>query len=148
VARPAEATAALDFDLPELTGPRVRLGGLRGHVVLVNVWATWCAPCREEMPALDALARELGPQGLVVLGVNYKEDRARVEAFAREQALRFPILLDEDGAVGARYQVFALPTTLVVDRRGMLAGTVLGIRDWTGRDARAYLRQLLAAAGA
>jgi thiol-disulfide isomerase/thioredoxin len=148
VTRPAAAVSAADFDLADLAGRRVRLRDLRGQVVLVNFWATWCGPCREEMPALATLARELGPRGLAVLGVNYQEPRAKVEAFAREQGLTFPILLDENGAAGAAAQVFALPTTLVVDRRGRLVGTVLGIRDWTGRDARAYLGGLLAARGA
>jgi thiol-disulfide isomerase/thioredoxin len=145
VARPAEPTAAWDLELPDLAGRPVRLRDLRGRVVLLNFWATWCAPCREEMPALDTLARELGTQGLTVVGVNYKESKSQIDAFVREGGLGFTMLLDADGSVTERYRVFALPVTVVVDRRGMLVGTVLGIRDWASSDARAYLGRLLAA---
>jgi peroxiredoxin len=144
VSRPAETIVAPDVELPDLSGRPARLRDFRGRVVLLNFWATWCAPCREEMPALQLLAQELGPQGLTVVGVNVKEPRSKVEAFVREHELRFPVLLDADGRVGQAYQVFALPATFIVDRRGSLVGTVLGIRDWAGPDARAYLRQLLA----
>jgi peroxiredoxin len=95
------------------------------------------------MPALATLARELGPRGLAVIGVNYKESKREVQAFVQEQKLGFPILLDDGGQVAKRYQVFALPVTVLVDRRGMVAGTVLGIRDWVAPDARAYLDRLL-----
>ncbi len=144
VSRPAETIAAPDFELHDLAGQAVRLRDFRGRVVLLNFWATWCVPCREEMPALQGLAQELGPRGLAVVGVNLKEPRSRVEAFVREHGLRFPVLLDAEGRSSERYQVFALPATFLVDRRGALVGTVLGIRDWTGPDARAYLGRLLA----
>ena len=143
VSRPAEPTAASDFELLDLAERPVRLHDFRGRVVLLNFWATWCAPCREEMPALETLARELGPRGLTVVGVNFKESRREVEAFMKEHRLTFPMLLDVDGGVSQRYQVFALPVTFLVDRRGMLVGTVLGIRDWGGPDAQAYLGRLL-----
>jgi thiol-disulfide isomerase/thioredoxin len=144
VARPAEPTAAWDLELPDLAGRPVRLRDLRGRVVLLNFWATWCPPCRDEMPALETLARELGPQGLTVVGVNLKESRSQIDAFVRERGLGFPVLRDAEGLVSERYQVFALPVTVRVDRRGMLVGTVLGIRDWVSSDARAYLGRLLA----
>jgi peroxiredoxin len=144
VARPAEAIAAPDFELLDLAGQPVRLRDLRGRVVLLNFWATWCVPCREEMPALETLSRELGPRGLTVVGVNFKEARGDVEAFVRQHELRFPMVLDTDGRTSQLYQVFALPATFVIDRQGMLVGTVLGIRDWAGPGARAYLGRLLA----
>ncbi|HEY7601762.1 MAG TPA: TlpA disulfide reductase family protein [Methylomirabilota bacterium] len=145
VSRPAESIQAPDIELPELGGRPARLRDHHGRVVVLNFWATWCAPCRDEMPALQGLAQELGPEGLAVVGVNVKEPPAKVEAFVREHGLRFPVLLDADGRAGQAYQVFALPATFVVDRRGALVGTVLGSRDWAGPDARAYLRQVLAA---
>jgi peroxiredoxin len=95
------------------------------------------------MPALETLARELGTRGLMVVGVNFKESKSQVEAFVQENKLAFSMLLDGTGQVAERYQVFALPVTVLVDRQGMVVGTVLGIRDWAGPDARAYLGQLL-----
>jgi peroxiredoxin len=144
VSRPAEPTAAPDVELDDLTGQPARLRDLRGRVVLLNFWATWCAPCREEMPALETLARDFGPRGLTVVGVNFKEPKAQIEDFVRDNRLTFPTWLDSEGLVARRYQVFALPVTFVVDRRGMLVGSVLGIRDWLGPAARAYLGRLLA----
>jgi peroxiredoxin len=139
------AAHAPDFTLKTLDGRTVRLQDLRGKVVLLNFWATWCAPCREEMPALETLARELGPRGLTVVGVNFKESKPDVEAFVRQHELGFRMLLDGEGRLAKRYQVYALPVTLLVDRRGMVVGTVVGIRDWVGPDARAYLGRLLSA---
>jgi len=144
VTRHAEPITASDFELVDLGGRSVRLQDLRGRVVLLNFWATWCAPCRDEMPALGTLATELGPRGLAVVGVNYKEAKPGIETFLRAQNLSIPVLLDKRGDVAERYQVYALPATFVLNRRGMLVGTVLGGRDWLGTDARGYLGQLLA----
>jgi thiol-disulfide isomerase/thioredoxin len=138
------AGPASDFVLLDLAGRPVRLAELRGRVVLLNFWATWCAPCREEMPALEALARELGGQGLVVLTVNFEEAPETVRTFVREVGLTLPVLLDADGAVARRYRVTALPASFLVARDGALVGSVLGYRDWRGAAARAYLQGLLA----
>jgi len=148
VSRPTEPVAAAEMELSDLSGQPLRLSDLRGRVVLLNFWATWCAPCRDEMPALKALARELGPRGLTVVGVNFRESKQDVEVFAREYGLDFPMLLDGEGRLAKRYQVYALPVTLLVDRRGMVVGTAVGIRNWVGPDARAYLERLLSTPGA
>jgi len=143
ITRPAEPMAAAGFELVDLAGRTVRLSDLRGRLVLVNFWATWCAPCREEMPALATLAKDLGPRGLAVIAVNHKESKAAIDSFLREAKVAIPVLLDKDGKVAERYQVYALPATFVVNRRGMLVGTALGSRDWVGPEAREYLERLL-----
>jgi thiol-disulfide isomerase/thioredoxin len=116
-------------------------------VVFLNFWATWCPPCREEMPAMQALAGALEKQGLVVLAVNYEESAETAEAFVRETGLTLPVLLDGEGAVARRYRVTGLPASFFVDRRGALVGSVLGIRDWQGAAARRYIEGLLRPAG-
>jgi len=146
VIRPAPSPAPA-LALQDLGGGPVRLEDYRGRVVLLNFWATWCAPCREEMPAMQALARELDRQGLVVLAVNYQEGVQAVRQFTREAGFALPVLLDTDGAVTRQYRVMVLPTSVLIDRRGALVGTVLGFRDWAAPQARAYLRGLLAPAG-
>jgi thiol-disulfide isomerase/thioredoxin len=100
VSRPVEAIEAWDLELSDLTGRIVRIRDLRGQVVLLNFWATWCAPCRDEMPALETLARELGPRGLAVVGVNYKESKRDVQAFVHEQKLGFSGPAGRGGAGG------------------------------------------------
>jgi peroxiredoxin len=130
--------------LRDLTGRPVRLEDYRGRVVVLNVWATWCQPCREELPVMDALARELSARGLTILAVNHQETEARVAAFVDEYRLTLPVLLDPDGQVAARYRALGLPATYVIDRAGRLVGSVLGIRNWADAPARAYLDRLLA----
>jgi thiol-disulfide isomerase/thioredoxin len=146
VARLAPAPAP-DFELAGLDGKPVRLADFRGRVIFLNFWATWCPPCREEMPAMQALARELEKDGLVVLAVNYEESAETAEAFVRETGLTLPVVLDGEGAVARRYRVTGLPASFFVDRRGALVGSVLGIRDWQGAAARRYIEGLLRPAG-
>jgi thiol-disulfide isomerase/thioredoxin len=143
VTRPAEPLVATDFELVDLAGRTVRLSDFRGRVVLVNFWATWCAPCREEMPALETLSKDLAPHGLTVVAVNHKEAKSVIETFLREGKLTIPVVLDKDGRVAERYQVYALPATFIVNRHGKVVATVLGSRDWVGPDARDYLGRLL-----
>jgi peroxiredoxin len=134
---------APDFDLQDLAGARVSLAGLRGRAVFLNFWATWCAPCREEMPAMERLHRELGERGLAVMAVNVRESADAVRAFVEELGLTFPVLLDPSGETVRRYHVQGLPTTALVDRQGILVGVALGIRAWDSRAARGALRELL-----
>jgi len=145
VSRAVRIEPAPAFRLVDLQGRAHRLGDLRGRVVLLNFWATWCEPCREEMPAIQTLARELEGQGLAVLAVNYQEAPAAVTAFVGEYRLTLPVLLDPTGDVGGAYHVFALPASFFVDRRGALLGAALGYREWGSRAARRYLTELLAA---
>ncbi len=134
-AQPAAATAARqapDFVLQTADGATVRLSDLRGKVVLLNFWATWCPPCKAEMPDLNALHEEHGAtRDFMVLGINMEESAAEVAAFAGPRKLTFPLLLDPDGTVSSGlYAIRSLPTSLIIDREG-------NIRDsWMGQISR------------
>ncbi|ASS75075.1 hypothetical protein CIG75_08845 [Tumebacillus algifaecis] len=112
---------APDFTLETLDGKEVSLSDYRGKVVMINVWASWCEPCRNEMPAIEKAYETYQDQGLVVLGVNLKEKRVPIQGFADTYDLTFPILLDVEGHVGMDlYKVKPIPTTFFVDRDGVL----------------------------
>lgn len=125
---PQQSQAAPDFTLPTVTGDRVHLNDLRGKVILLNFWATWCPPCQAEMPDLNALYREFGPtQNFVVLGVDVEEGQSAVEAFVRRNGITFPLALDTNGSVSNdRYHVRSLPTSMIIDREGNIRDTWLG----------------------
>jgi len=122
---PSEAMAPT-LDLPMLEGGRVDLAQLRGKVVVLNFWATWCPPCRAEMAELNATHHALGERGLMVLGVNQAQDQQTVQQFMKEQNLSFPIALDQRGEVSQRYRVIALPTTFIIDRAGHIREVLHG----------------------
>ncbi|MBI4203968.1 MAG: TlpA family protein disulfide reductase [Betaproteobacteria bacterium] len=137
-------TVPPDFTGQTLDARAVSMSGLRGRVVLVNFWASWCAECRPEMPVLDRLYRELAPKGLVVLGINAREDTQAVKRYASELNLRFPLVLDPAGAINQLYGVVGIPATFLVARDGRAVAFAIGPRDWGGADARALLEALLA----
>jgi len=122
------AVLAPEFSLMSLDGTPLRLSDLRGKVVLLNFWATWCPPCISEMPDLNALYRQYGNEkNFVVAGVNLREPPAEVASFARQRGITFPLLLDRDGDVTGRdYRIRTLPASVIIDREGR-------IRDsWSG----------------
>jgi cytochrome c biogenesis protein CcmG, thiol:disulfide interchange protein DsbE len=120
---------APNFTLKTLDGKEVSLADYAGKPVLINVWATWCPPCRDEMTAIQAAYEKHGSQGLVVLGINLsmQDTRTDVDAFVKELKLTFPILLDETGSVSsAQYGVHALPVSFFIDTRGVIQRTTFG----------------------
>jgi peroxiredoxin len=121
---------------------------VRGKVVLVNFWATWCAECRPEMPALERLHREFGSRGLTVVGVNARESMTVVRRYAAALGLTFPLVLDPDGTINSRYGVVGLPATFVVGRDGRAVAFAVGARPWESVAARTLIETLLAESGA
>lgn len=136
-------TRAFDFTLKDIQGRPVSLKDFRGKVVFLNFWATWCPPCRLEMPTMEKLHKEFGSQGLVILAVNYREGPEEIKAFSKQHALTFTALLDLKGDVFGLYQAWSLPTTYLINRSGAIAGKVIGYRDWHSDQARTFFRQLL-----
>jgi cytochrome c biogenesis protein CcmG/thiol:disulfide interchange protein DsbE len=123
---PQVGFAAPDFTLETQDGTTISLADLRGQVVLINFWATWCPPCRAEMPAIQQVYDRYREQGFTVLAVNQQEGATQVGPFADQMGLTFPILMDRDGSVSARYQVNGLPSTFFVDRAGVVQNVTLG----------------------
>jgi peroxiredoxin len=135
---------APDFTLRSVDGPNLRLQEQRGRVVMVNFWATWCGPCREEMPQLNKLYAKYRASGFVLLGVNVDDDARHAADVARRMGLAFPVLLDTDKAVISRYAVSTMPSTLLIDRDGRLRylqrGYHAGYEDEYDRQIRGLLR--------
>lgn len=125
---PQAGFTAPDFTLKTPQGEEYTLSELKGNAVLVNLWATWCPPCRAEMPAIQKMYQEYKDQGFIVLGVNmtYQDDPFAVTPFVEEYGLTFPILLDETSEVGAAYQVRSLPSSYFINRYGIITEVVIG----------------------
>jgi peroxiredoxin len=132
------------FTLPSVpAGEPTSLEELRGQVVLLNFWATWCKPCEEEMPAMQRLHDALAPEGLALIAVSTDEGREEVEAFARQHALRFSILWDGDRSVSEAYQAYRFPETLLIGRDGVVVERYIGPREWDSPLYVSRIRRLL-----
>ncbi len=136
---PLVGSRAPDFTLPTLEGGSIHLEELRGRPVLLNFWASWCGPCRLEMPDIQARAEKWGDQ-LVVLGVNYDEPRADAQSFVDEMGVTFPILLDGGKRVSRQYLVQGLPTTVILDADGIVRIRHVGLL--TGDQLDQYLTEV------
>ena len=130
--------------LSDLHGKTWELAALQGRAVLLNFWATWCDPCREEMPSLEALAKRHEADSLTVLMVNYRESALSIKRFLERVPLRLPVLLDSDGSAARAWTSRVFPTTVLIDRTGRPRQQVVGAVDWHGDEARQWLRDLLA----
>jgi peroxiredoxin len=106
------------FSLPDATGQAVSLDDYRGQVVLINFWASWCVPCRREMPLLEELHQRYAPLGFTMLGINVEEDSSLADKFLQETPVNFPILYDRANSVSKAFDVIAMPTTVILDREG------------------------------
>jgi len=135
---------APNFTLRDLTGNVVSLSQLRGKVVLLNFWATWCGPCRVEMPAMEQLYRTLPRREFEILAVSTDPQGAAVtRPFQREMGFTFPILHDSEYRVGLTYGARSIPITFMVDRRGIVRQKIFGARDWDSLEARDLIHELM-----
>ncbi|MGE3537691.1 MAG: TlpA disulfide reductase family protein [Candidatus Tectimicrobiota bacterium] len=134
-----------DFTLPDLQGRPVQLAALRGKVVFVNIWATWCPPCIEEMPTIQQLYERLHPQGLEVLAVSLDALGLQVVGpFMQSRRLTFPALLDVKSTLQRLYRTTGVPESFLLDRQGLLVEKVVGPRDWVHPQMLALFERLLA----
>src|SRR6185312_5359611 len=140
-------TRAPDFNLRDAVGGIVSISGNRGNLMLVNFWATWCGPCRDEMPSMEQLSRSFGGQGFTVLAVNQRESAAQVMRSMQTNGLNFRAPLDTDGRVAASYRVFGIPATYLIDANGQAIGMKSGSRDWAAREVVEAFRKLISDSG-
>ena len=132
--------------LVDLDGKTWSLAALRGRPVLLNFWASWCAPCRAEMPSLELLQTRHEKAGLVILSVNYQEPLPKIRRFLETLPFSLPILLDRDGEAASLWTSRVFPTTVLIERAGVPRSSVIGELDWLGDSARALIEPLLAKA--
>src|SRR5436309_5922066 len=136
---------APDFKLPDLNEKDIRLSDFRGKVVFLNFWATWCKPCREEMPSMEILYKNFEKDGLVILAISIDRVTTKkdIPPFVKALNLTFPILVDSWGQTDKRYKLMGVPETYIIDQQGVLREKVIGPRDWTMLDNLQVVTQLL-----
>lgn len=136
-------SGAPDFNLLDPNGTLVGLSNYRGKLVLLNFWATWCGPCREEMPSLENLNRSFDDQGLAILAVNQRENAALVTRFMKTNGLNFTTPLDTTGRVAGYYRVYGIPVSYLIDANGQLIGMRSGPLDWATPAVIGVFRKLI-----
>jgi peroxiredoxin len=143
--RPEEGHIAPDFALKSLEGKTFRLSDLHGKkVVLLNFWATWCPPCRLEMPTMQKIYADYKEKGFEILAINIESDATEeIREFIKELRLTFPILLDSDMKVTRKYRLIGLPVSMLIDRQGIIRSKSLGYHDWTDKESRSRVEALL-----
>ena len=142
--RLGKGVPAPDFTLPGLDGQMVRLADFRGKVVFLNIWATWCPPCVEEMPSMEKLYQQLKTEDFEILAVSMDISGAEaVLPFMKKYKLSFPALTDTEGAIKSLYQTTGVPETFIIDKDGIIIEKAIGPRDWATPGAIHYFRKLI-----
>ena len=135
---------APDFGFADLDGKKVRLSDYRGKVVLVNIWATWCRPCVDEMPSLGRLYRKFKDKDFEVLAISIDAEGAKMVApFVKEYKLTFPALIDPEGSIKESYGVTGVPESFIIDQQGILVKKVIGAADWSAPEVFRFIENLL-----
>ncbi len=137
-----DPSQAPDFLLHDINGEEQKLQDYRGKVLVVNFWATWCPPCREEMPSLERARDMLRDDGVAVITIDVGEKPAAIERFLKRSPLSLPILLDSDTETASQWGAKGLPTTLIVDRQGRFSYIAIGGREWDSPEILATIRTL------
>lgn len=141
--KPWAGGATPPLELSDMKGARHRLADYRGKVVLVNFWATWCVPCRDEMPSIERLRASLDGRRFAVLAVNLAEPESRIQKFLDAVPLGFPVLLDRDAKIARAWQAKLLPATYIVGPDGSIRYRHLGELDWSKPEIRAQIARLM-----
>jgi peroxiredoxin len=134
---------APDFTLKDMNGKPVTLSALKGKVVLLNFWATWCPPCKAEMPALNSLYKSLRHRGFEVIAVSTDSSLSHIKDYLSGVRLDFTIVQDDQHSVSKQYRVFSMPTTFLIDKNGMIVEKFYGEYDWNEPDIRKQVEKLL-----
>ena len=124
-------------------GKKIGIGNLKGKLVVLNFWATWCPPCRLEMPSMERLYQEFKGQGLEVVAVNFMEHEKPITSFLKENGFTFPVLMDKKGEIAREYGVHGLPVTYLIGRNGNLLARSMGYKDWYKPETRELISSLL-----
>jgi len=138
-----DGSAAPDFTLKSRGGKNLRLSDYRGQVVMLNFWASWCGPCRTEMPILEQMYKRYGKLGFVILGVNTEQDSTKADAYLRDIKVSFPILYDSDSKVSKLYNNKAMPTTIMIDRNGKMRFMHEGYKSGYEKDYKKQVKKLI-----
>jgi thiol-disulfide isomerase/thioredoxin len=141
--KPWSGGATPPLALRDVRGKEHKLADYRGKVLVINFWATWCEPCREEMPSMQRLQDKLAGKPFAILAVDYGEGPPRVKDFLQKVPVRFPLLLDRDTSAAAAWKVKVLPTTLVLDAQHRIRYSVVGDLEWDSPKVEGMIRKLL-----
>ncbi len=139
-----KGVSAPNFSLPGFEGKKVSLTDFKGKVVLLNIWATWCAPCVAEMPSMEKLYQELKGEDFELLAISVDESGAEaVKPFMDKHKLGFPVLLDTMGEIKNLYQATGIPESFIIDKDGIIVEKIIGPRDWAASGAIRYFRNII-----
>lgn len=140
----AEGKLAPDFSVKGLDGKEVKLSSLKGKVVLVNFWATWCPPCKEEIPSMMKLNKSLEGKPFQMLAISIDEGgKDSVEKYFKSSGMQLPAYLDSDGAISQSYGATGVPETFIVDRNGLIQKKIVGGMDWSSPEVLSYMNDLM-----
>lgn len=142
LSRAGAGTPLPPFQLSTVEGKTIEFSQLRGKVLVLNFWATWCGPCKDEMPALDRLSRQFDPRDVAILTITTEHERTGIQQFMQQFHSTLPVLLDEQRDVTLAFMVRGLPTTIFIAKNGTVVGRAVGPREWDGPDAIGFIQRL------